>query len=420
MPCGTHVDVSDLTLRTVTDDDDFQTFQSAVYSAFLEEPQQDEIESVRKLTDYERIFGFHDGKRWVATAGDFAKNVILPGGASVPVAAVTLVSVAAGHRRRGLLTAMMRHQLERIRSRGTEAVAMLFASEASIYGRFGYGLSSFNVELSGQVRELAFRPGVELGDGAVTETDAETLLATAPAIYDAAVAGLPGRMDRPRPWWEHWIHDGEERRKESGRIRFALHHEPDGTPSAFAVYRPKSQWGATGPDAELHIQEVRATNPRAYARIWRFLLDMDLVRTMKYDGATVDEPLRHLVADPRALRCQVIDGIFTRLVDVPAALVLRRYATELDVVLEVTDEFCAWNTGRYRLRGGPDGAECERTTAPADIAISARELGAVYLGGVSMAALTSAGLVGELTPGAVARTATAFGWVVAPGVPDQF
>lgn len=147
---------------------------------------------------------------------------------------------------------------------------------------------------------------------------------------------------------------------------------------------------------------------------------MDLVRTMKYDGATVDEPLRHLVADPRALRCQVIDGIFTRLVDVPAALALRRYATEVDVVLEVTDEFCPWNTGRYRLRGGPDGAECEKTSVPADIAISARELGAVYLGGVSMAALTSAGLVGERTPGTVARAATAFGWAVAPGIPDHF
>lgn len=420
MRCGTHVGVSELTLRTVTDDDDFQTFQTALYSAFLEEPQQDEIESVRTFTDYERIFGFHDGKRWVATAGDFAKHVILPGGASVPVAAVTMVTVAAGHRRRGLLTAMMRHQLERIRSRGTEAVAMLFASETPIYGRFGYGLSSFNVELSGQVRELAFRPGVQLGDGDVAETDAETILHTAPAIYDTAVAGLPGRMDRPRPWWEHWIHDGEERRKESGRIRFALHHEPDGTPSAFAIYRPKSQWEPTGPNAELHIQEVRATNPRAYARMWRFLLDMDLVRSVKYDGTTVDDPLRHLVADPRALQCQVIDGIFTRLVDVPAALAQRRYAADVDVVLEVTDAFCAWNTGRYRLRGGPDGAECEKTGAPADIAITARDLGAVYLGGVSVAALAAAGLVGELTAGSVAAAATAFGWPVAPGIPDHF
>lgn len=412
--------MSDLTLRTVTDDDDFQSFQTAVYSAFLEHPQQDEIDSERQFTDYERMFGFHDGKRWVATAGDFAKNVILPGGGSVPVAAVTMVSVAADHRRRGLLTAMMRHQLECIRSRGTEAVAMLFASEAPIYGRFGYGLSSFNVELSGRVRELAFRPGVDLGDGTVAETDAETLLDTAPAIYDRAIAGLPGRMDRPRAWWDHWIHDSEERRKDSGRIRFALHHEPDGTPSAFAIYRPKSQWESSGPNAVLHIQEVRATNPRAYARIWRFLLDMDLVRSVKNDGVTVDEPLRHLVADPRALGCQVIDGIFTRLVDVPAALALRSYATDVDVVLEVTDEFCPWNTGRYRLRGGPDGADCETTSAAADIAISARELGAVYLGGVSLAALASAGLVGELTPGSVAGAAIAFGWAVAPGIPDHF
>jgi predicted acetyltransferase len=147
---------------------------------------------------------------------------------------------------------------------------------------------------------------------------------------------------------------------------------------------------------------------------------MDLVRSVKYDGTTVDDPLRHLVADPRALQCQVIDGIFTRLVDVPAALAQRRYAADVDVVLEVTDAFCAWNTGRYRLRGGPDGAECEKTGAPADIAITARDLGAVYLGGVSVAALAAAGLVGELTAGSVAAAATAFGWPVAPGIPDHF
>ena len=124
--------------------------------------------------------------------------------------------------------------------------------------------------------------------------------------------------------------------------------------------------------------------------------------------------------DGRALACQVRDGIYVRLVDVPRALGLRRYAAPVDVVLDVTDEFCPWNTGRWQLRGGPDGAECESTTAPADIAISVRDLGAVYLGGVSLQALASAGLVRELTPGSVHHAAVAFGWPIAPGVPDDF
>lgn len=412
--------VVDLTLRTVHDDDDFKTLNAALYSVFLEDPQEDETELTRKCADLDRMFGFHDGTDWASTAGDFPKQVSLPGGALVPVAAVTAVSVSPSHRRRGLLTQMMRYQLDTIRARGTEALAMLFASETVIYGRFGYGLASQNAVLSGQVRDLGFRPEVDLGHGSVAETDAATLLAHGPAIYDQALTGLPGRMDRTRPWWDHVLHDSDSRRKASGRIRFALHREPDGTASAFAAYRPKSDWSATGPNGELHIEEVRATNPRAYARIWRYLLEIDLVRSIKYNGAAVDEPLRYLVADQRALQCEVNDGIFVRLVEVGRALALRRYAAPIDIVVGVRDDFCPWNTGNYRLRGGLDGAECERTDAPADIALSARDLGAVYLGGTSVTQLAAAGLVTELTPGSARRAAVAFGWPVAPAIPDHF
>lgn len=118
---GRHEYVIDLTLRTVRDDDDFTSFNAALYSVFLEDPQDDETELSRKITDFDRMFGFHDGSRWASTAGDYRKQVILPGGALVPVAAVTAVTVSPAHRRRGLLTQMMRYQLDGIRARGTEA-----------------------------------------------------------------------------------------------------------------------------------------------------------------------------------------------------------------------------------------------------------------------------------------------------------
>jgi predicted acetyltransferase len=413
--------VAELVLRTIADEDDYESYTSQAYSAFLQDPQKDEIELCRKFTEFDRMLGFHDGDRWVSTTGAYSRKVVLPGGAVVPVAAVTAVTVSSSHRRRGLLTAMMRRQLDDIRSTGTEALAMLFASEALIYGRFGYGMASEGAALSGHVRELDYRPDVKLGDGSVTEVDAETLLASAPSVFDEAIAWRPGKMTRPRPWWDIWIHDSEERRKGSGKVRFALHHEVDGTASGFAIYRPKAEWADTGqPNSELHVGEVVSTNPEAYARIWRYLLDMDLVRSVKYAGAAADEPLRYLLADQRGLRCSLSDGIFVRLVDVSQALTLRRYATDIDVVLEVTDEFCPSNTGRYRLRGGLDGAECEATSAPSDIVITARDLGAIYLGGVSLHALASAGLATEVTAGAMQRASIAFGWPVAPSVPDDF
>ncbi|MHA7665563.1 GNAT family N-acetyltransferase [Mycolicibacterium sp. HS_4_1] len=413
--------MTDLTLHAVSDGDDYDAFAASSYEVFLQDPRRDEIDLARAFTEYDRMFGFHDGTRWVATAGAFSKHVALPGGGITPVAAVTAVTVSPSHRRRGLLTAMMRHQLDDIRARGTEALAMLYASEGAIYGRFGYGMAVPIAELSGQVRELGFRREVQFGDGSVTHVDAEALLASAPEIHQRAMVQRPGLMERPGPWWDHWIHDSEERRKEASKIRFLLHREADGTAGGFAIYRPKNNWTDRGqPNGGLQIQEVLATNHYAYASIWRYLLDMDLVRTVEYDGAAVDEPLLSLVADRRALACQVRDGIYVRLVDVRRALTLRSYAAPVDVVLDVTDEFCPWNSCRWRLSGGPDGAECETSTAPADIAISARDLGAIYLGGVNLQALANAGLLEEMTPGSVHRTAVAFSWPVAPGVPDDF
>lgn len=297
---------------------------------------------------------------------------------------------------------------------------MLFASEALIYGRFGYGIAIEAASLSGQVRELAFRPGVDLGDGVLEEVDSETFLATAPAVYDAVIVALPGQMSRSREWWDAWTFDNEERQKDSGKIRFVLHYESDGSVSGFAIYRPKHEWGGTGPNSELHVQEVLATNPRAYARTWRYLLDMDLVRKVKYHGAAVDEELRYLVANHSALECAVSDAIQVRLLDIPRALSQRRYSAEVDLVFEVTDEFLPENSGRYRLRGGLTDARCEITTEAADIALTVRDLGAIYMGGVSLQVLVSAGLVTELRAGSVQRAAIAFGWPVAPSAPDDF
>ncbi|ORA63137.1 GNAT family N-acetyltransferase [Mycobacteroides franklinii] len=411
--------MSELTLRTIADEDDYESYLSFAYSVFLQDPQKDEMEASRKFTELDRMIGFHNGGKWVATAGAYSRHVVLPGGAVVPVAAITAVTVSPTHRRRGLLTTMMRHQLADIRSRG-EAIAMLYASEALIYGRFGYGVATEAAELSGQVRELAFRSTVDLGDGTLEEVDAETFLASAPAVYDAAVSALPGQMSRTPEWWAMWTLDNEERQKESGKIRFVLHYESDGTVSGFAIYRPKPGWGDAGPNAELHVQEVLGTNPRAYARTWRYLLDMDLVRKIKYHGASVHEELRYLVANHPSLECTVSDAIQVRLVDIARALSQRRYAADVDVVLEVTDEFLPENSGRYRLRGGLDDARCEITTDDADIALSVRDLGSVYMGGVSLQALASAGLVTELRTGAVQRAAIAFGWPVAPSAPDDF
>jgi predicted acetyltransferase len=150
--------------------------------------------------------------------------------------------------------------------------------------------------------------------------------------------------------------------------------------------------------------------------LWGFLLDQDLTRTITWDLAPVDEPLWLMLSDPRAVRMTLADSLWARLVDVAAALGARSYASDADVVIEVADDFCSWNAGRYRLSG--DG--CERTEAAADLALDVADLGAAYLGGTTLRSLAAAGRVHELTPGAVARASAAFRGEVEPWCPEMF
>ena len=160
----------------------------------------------------------------------------------------------------------------------------------------------------------------------------------------------------------------------------------------------------------MQVRELVATTPQARARLWRFLLDLDLMKEVKAFGVGVDEPLLQLLAEPRSARPTLRDNLWVRLVDVPAALGTRSYATPVDVVLEVTDDFCPWNAGLWRLTAGPDGASCTPTSDAPDLALRAADLGAAYLGGTTLAARAAAGHVRELRPGTLAAASTAFGW----------
>ena len=132
------------------------------------------------------------------------------------------------------------------------------------------------------------------------------------------------------------------------------------------------------------------------------------------------DPLLSLLAEPRRLRLTVRDGVWVRLVDVPAALESRRYAAEDRIVLEVRDDFCPWNDGRVALEGGADGAACVRTDASPDLMLSSAELAAAYLGGTTIGHLARAGRVDEETPGALRRADAMLRWDPAPWCPEMF
>ncbi|MER7489261.1 GNAT family N-acetyltransferase [Streptomyces sp. NPDC126497] len=399
--------------------DDWDTWYATLVRAFGGVPEADaERELWNSLTEYDRSLGVWDGDACVGTAGAFSFRVTVPGGASVPAAGVTMVGVAATHRRRGVLTSMMRRQLDDVRSWG-EPLAVLTASEPAIYGRFGYGAATFQLDAEIDTRRAGLT--VPAGADAVRLRYAEPadVLDACEAVYARSVPGRPGMLAR-RPGWERVALLDTERERGGASPLQCVVAERDGETVGYARFRVKPGWSAAGADGTVLLSGLAALDPAADAALWRFLFDIDLTSTLVARGRPVDEGWQYLVSDIRRCRPALRDAMYVRLVDVGAALRARTYRAPVDVVFAVEDAFCPWNTGRWRLSGDAEGASCERTEDPADLALSVRELGAAYLGGVSLTALAAAGRVAELRRGALAEASTAFGSDPAPWLPHGF
>ncbi|WP_244524442.1 GNAT family N-acetyltransferase [Trujillonella endophytica] len=399
---------------------EWPAFSRTMSAVFGSEPSSAWTDEVPPVAELDRSLGLWEGERVVATAGIYGRELTVPG-AVVPCAGVTWVTVSPTHRRRGVLTAMMRRQLTELHEQQREPVAALWASEGAIYGRFGYAPAAELGGLSGRIAELGLRPDVDLGAGAVTPVEVEEFRDAAARVHEQVRRFVPGNLARTTPWWDRLLEDRPERRGGATARRYLLHTGPDGAVTGYAAYRVTAAWDDHGaPDGTVSVEEVRALDTPAYAALWRYLLSIDLVRTVRARTASADEPLRHLVADPRALHRRPLDSLWVRLVDVDRALAARRYPAPIDLVLEVRDEFCPWNAGRWRLSGHPAGGYCGRTDRDPDLVLGSEELAAAYLGGVSPASLQAAGRVTEVSPGAVTLAATAFSWPVTPWCPDDF
>lgn len=387
-----------------------------LFSAAFHRPY-DEADRANEAIVYEPERGLlvRDGGSVVAHASAYSRELTVPG-AVLPAAHVSAVMVAATHRRRGLLTRLMTRQLREVRDAGREPVAALWASEGRIYPRFGYGLASHRVEFHIDTREVG--PPAQVGPapqtgpaaqvGLIRVADPVACRAELAAHYDRLRPERPGWSSRDDRWWTHLLRDAPGDRRGATERRGARFEGPDGL-DGYALFRTRSAWTDWNPQGEVRVEEVVAATPEAYAALWRFLLTIDLTRGVTYPFATLDEPLQHLVEEPRQLGGRLLDALWLRVVDVPGALAGRRYATGIDTVLEVTDDLLPENSGRWRLTGDATGADCARTEEPAEIACGVRDLAAVFLGGTPLTALP-AGRVRELRPGAVARAGIAFGW----------
>ncbi|MEA2384359.1 MAG: hypothetical protein QOH72_4330 [Solirubrobacteraceae bacterium] len=396
---------------------DWPAFLRTTEAAFHEDVHRDDVEALAGLFEPERSLAAFDGPDLVGTTGVYTRELTVPG-TVMRVAGVTLVGVLPTHRRQGVLTELMRRQLDDVRAAG-ESVAVLWASEAAIYGRYGYGLSARHAAVTVSTTGTRLAPEAPAPSGRMRLIEPGDAVERIAPLYDRVRRERIGHLDRAGEWWQRRVRDSERLRDGRSALRAAVHESDDGTADGYVLYAVKGGWD-DGPDGRVFVRELIADGPAANAAMWAFLLGLDLTRTVEWPFAPPDEPLAEILAGPRLPRFVMGPNLWVRLVDVPAALAARRYAAPVDVVLEVDDAFCPWNTGRYRLAAVDGRAACERTDAPADITLSAADLGAAYLGGTKLAALQAAGRVRELRPGAVERASLAFGAAREPWCPEVF
>ena len=376
-------------------------------------PNEDQAERFTRVLPADRIYAAWEGSRAVGGLGAFSFRLTIPGG-SVPAAGVTIAAVLPTHRRRGVLRAMMRALLDACHERG-EPVAYLWATEDTIYGRFGFGLASFTSEIDLARERSAFHASfaswghVQL----VPPATAEQLVAP---IYERVAVNTPGMFARSSAWWQvRTLDDPEWRRGPNGDLLCAV-LEDGGRPRAYALYRMNSAFERGLQSGSVAVVEAVGDSPEATRAIWRSLLDIDWMARVKAGLLPLDHPLLLLLAEPRRLGFSLRDGVWVRLLDIKTALSARSYQPEGSVVIEVTDEFCPWNAGCWRV----SSAGVERTGEAPGLHCDASGLGSVYLGGFTWTQLARALRAQELIPGAIARADTLFQVTSAPWCPEIF
>ncbi|MBT2385093.1 GNAT family N-acetyltransferase [Streptomyces sp. ISL-11] len=397
---------SQFRLRCVAEQE-FVPWARMIADTYGMDRSEEELADQRAATDLARTLAVFDEGEPVAGASVYSRMLTVPGGV-LPVAGVASVGVAPTHRRRGILTSMMRAQLTDLYEQRREPIAALRPSEAGIYGRYGYGPATVGNRMRCDRRAMRFRPDTDFGEGIVRLKHAVQARPLLERIYDRVRTASVGWPDRQMAHWAVRLADCPHRRGTATSFRFAVHQERDGRATGYAIYRHSSAPDGLGGGAGVvEVAELAACSRQAYAALWRFLAGIDLVTWIDYEGA-VDESLPYLLVDPRAVQGAPVDRLWLRPVDVDKALAGRSYSLPLDLVLDVRDDFCPWNGGRHRLQAEAGSAICEPTTAPADIRLTAAELGAAFLGGTTLTALAAAGLIEELRRGALSLASTAF------------
>lgn len=353
----------------------------------------------------ERTLAAFDGDEMVAAGQSVPFSMSVPGGADVGTAGIKGIGVLPTHRRQGLLTAIMRRLVDDARDRG-EAVSVLWPTESAIYPRFGYSPATVAARYRVNQAHAPLVAGTPRS-GRVRLIPIDKARDAVGPVYEALRRTVPGMSARTPALWDQF----ESGLSGTGNVVVV---EEDGQVTGYARYSIEAEWSSSGPANEVNVGEIAYLTSGAAGSLWTYLLDLDLVSVLSCWHRPPDDPLPWLIEENRKLERHVRDGVWLRLVDLPAALAARRYAAPLDVTLEVKDTFAPWNEGRWHVSGDREGAECVRTESEPDLLLDSTTVAAAYLGGHPLLTLAGAGRVDERTPGSLDAASRAFDWSPAP------
>jgi len=402
----------EIVLRNPTEAE-FHRFFAPLSIAFNRRMTDDEIDNDRRTIELDRFIGALEGDSVVGCGGAHSFRLTVPGG-EVGAAGITGVGVLPSHRRRGILRQMMTWWFEQAHARH-EPVAILWASEAAIYQRFGYGQATQQTFLEAHTDRIRFLRPVET-PGRIRLIELDEAMTLFPPIYDALRPHLPGSVNRTEGRWRHELlaDAGWSRTEQGDKILVTI--ERDGEARGYAIYRQKSDWDLTGPKGIVTVHEVAALDPVSEQALWQWLFGIDLIGTVKGWRGPAPHPLQLMVTEPRRLATTLNDGMWLRIIDLPATLAGRGYDLAGTLRMEVTDVFRPSNAGRWELsvhgRGAAgDGAARVARIDPAsevDLALDISDLAAVYLGAFRFADLAQAGRVRECRAGGLATADALF------------
>jgi predicted acetyltransferase len=391
-----------ITYRPITLDE-FDQFDFAKMRGFSAHPESNPWfkDFARRSFEPEQSVIAFDGDQMVGTSSSFTFEISVPGANTLPAGGITEVTVSPTHRRRGILTEMMRRQLDAHHEREIP-LAALWASESVIYGRYGYGMAVTHEHREIDLRHTSFTHGPEIR-GQVRFVDKDDAQAEFSPILDRVWRDYPAMIRRDDLGWEAAITDPDGLRSRAPTLFYAV-YEVDGIATGYVMYRIRHSATAGDATNSVQIHELVAADDEATAALWRFCFDIDLASTLTVGhGAATDDGLPWMLSDPRRLKRSSYDGLWLRLIDIPAALSARTYSEEGSLIIRVEDSFCSWNDGNWRIDGGPEGAECASTNEQPDISMSADDLASIYMGGSRPSELARAGRVVENNTDALGR-----------------